>query len=203
MSRFASFWLREPTNPMEVNVANIMPRSHVNGPGERFVIWVQGCPLACQGCWNPETWSFKTGSRQSIEELYSKIASTPEISGVTFSGGEPFSQAKALAQLARLVRKRGLSVFVFSGYELNELKSPTQKELLEECDIIVSGRYIEALRAKNLPWRGSSNQQVHFLTDRYSLADRPDGTEVEVFIGVNGEVNVTGFPIESVFRDDT
>jgi anaerobic ribonucleoside-triphosphate reductase activating protein len=179
---------------MRLNLARILPRSAVNGPGERFVVWVQGCPLACPGCWNPDTWSFARRNTREISELASKILGTSGIEGVTFSGGEPFAQARALAQLAHTVREAGLSVFVFSGYELGELVSDAHQALLDQTDVLVAGRYVEAKRVQGVPWRGSANQQVHFLTGRYGTADMADAPEVEFHLDVNGALAVTGFP---------
>ena len=98
---------------MKLNLARTLHRSAANGPGERFVVWVQGCPLACPGCWNPDTWSFERRVVRDIDELAAEILSVEDIEGVTFTGGEPFAQARALAELARRVRHRGLSAFVF------------------------------------------------------------------------------------------
>jgi anaerobic ribonucleoside-triphosphate reductase activating protein len=179
---------------MVVNVAHTLPRSRVNGPGERFVLWVQGCSIACPGCWNPDTWSFKARKRMTVSELHGKILSTQGIEGVTYSGGEPFDQAGALADLAHRVRASGLSLFIFTGYNLDELNSPCQKTLLDFADIVVAGPYMRSRRTTELPWCGSSNQQVHFLSDRYSRSDLPTQPESEVHILPDGSLRVTGFP---------
>ena len=179
---------------MNLNLARTLPRSEANGPGERFVVWVQGCPLACAGCWNPDTWSFARRDVREVSELVAEITGTRGIEGVTFTGGEPFSQARALAEVARRVRAEGLSVFVFTGYELGELSAAAQRALLDETDVLVSGRYVETERAEGLPWRGSRNQRVHFLSGRYVDRDMDDSPEVEVRIGRDGEVSLTGFP---------
>lgn len=179
---------------MRLNIARTLRRSAANGPGDRFVVWVQGCPLACPGCWNPDTWSFARRRVVEVEELAAEILATPGIEGVTFSGGEPFVQARALARLGRVVRGAGLSVFVFSGYALDELVGRAHRELLEVTDVLVAGRYVEARRSLELPWRGSSNQQVHFLTERYSEQDIDGTAAVEVHIAADGGVVFTGFP---------
>jgi anaerobic ribonucleoside-triphosphate reductase activating protein len=180
---------------MRLNLARTLPRSAVNGPGERFVLWVQGCPLACPGCWNPDTWAFQRRDVRTVDELAAEIAATPGIEGVTFSGGEPFAQASALAVLAARVRASGRSVFVFTGHALEALTQPAQRALLAQTDVVVSGPYVEAESAPGLTWRGSANQQVHFLTDRYGPADMEGVGEVEVHIGPEGGLTVTGFPV--------
>jgi anaerobic ribonucleoside-triphosphate reductase activating protein len=179
---------------VSLNVARLLPRSAANGPGDRFVVWVQGCPLACPGCWNPDTWAFVPRERYDVAALAAEIAGTPGIEGVTFTGGEPFMQARRLAELARMIRAAGLSVFIFTGYELVELTKPDQRALLALADVVVTGRYVETQRALDLPWRGSANQKVHFLSDRYCPSDMENAVATEFQIGLDGGVKVTGFP---------
>lgn len=179
---------------MRLKVAHTIARSAVNGPGERFVIWVQGCPLACPGCWNPDTWSFKPRDVRDVDELVQEILATPDIEGVTFTGGEPFAQAGALAEVARAVHAYGLSVFIFTGYELQELKAPEQRKLLGCTDVLVTGRYEQMHRAAGLRWRGSSNQRVHFLSSWYEAGSVQGQEEVEVHLDAGGASLVSGFP---------
>lgn len=179
---------------MRVNLARTLPRSAVNGPGERFVVWTQGCPLACPGCWNPDTWAFERRNLQSVEDLAANILATESIEGVTLTGGEPFAQAKALTELAKIVRTAGLSVFVFTGYDLDELTHPEHRALLEVTDVVVAGRYIDEQRVNGWAWRGSTNQRVHFMSDRYSLSDMDEVAEVEFHLEKDGTLTVTGFP---------
>ena len=183
---------------MRLNLARTMARSAANGPGERFVLWVQGCPLGCAGCWNPDTWSFAQRDVRDVADLVTAITSTDGIEGVTFTGGEPFAQARALAAVGRGARNAGLSVFVFTGYDLDELATEPHRELLNIVDVLVAGRYVEEKRTLDLPWRGSSNQRIHFLTDRYSPSDMNGVPEVEVRIERDGSVSVTGFPDDSL-----
>ncbi|MGP3927937.1 4Fe-4S single cluster domain-containing protein [Streptomyces sp. 8N616] len=183
-----------------LNIARTIPRSAVNGPGERFVVWVQGCSLHCPGCWNPDTWSHRPRTEVPVHDLAETILATEGIEGITLTGGEPFEQAAQLAILASRVRAAGLSVMAFTGFELNELDSPARKELLALCDILVAGRFRRADRSLNLVWRGSSNQTVHFLTERYSLASMPGKTACEIHIGADGSVTVTGFPSSEVME---
>lgn len=183
---------------MQLNIARTLPRSAANGPGERFVIWVQGCPLACPGCWNPDTWSFVRRETQSVDELTTAILATPGIEGITLSGGEPFAQAKALAELALRVRTAGLSVFVFTGYEFEELVRPQDRKLLASTDVLVTGRFVQALATTSLPWRGSANQQIHFLTNRYDLRSAEAAAGSEVLIAPDGTLTFTGFPSDEL-----
>ena len=179
---------------MRVNLARTLARSAANGPGERFVVWVQGCPMACPGCWNPDTWAFERRDLRSVEDLALDILATEGIEGVTFTGGEPFAQARALTALAERVRASGLSVFVFTGYDLDELARSEHRAMLAVTDVLVAGRYVGAERATGLAWRGSANQRVHFLSDRYGPADMKEVAEVEFHIDKDGTLTVTGFP---------
>lgn len=186
---------------MRLNVSRTLARSAANGPGERFVIWVQGCPLACAGCWNPDTWTFERRNLHQVDSLAAEILAIAGIEGVTFTGGEPFAQARALAALARVVRAAGLSVFVFTGYDLAELTRPEHRALLALSDVAVTGRYVEAARTFDLPWRGSANQQVHFLSRRYGPADMLRAPGVEYHLGSDGALTVTGFPSSELLGD--
>jgi anaerobic ribonucleoside-triphosphate reductase activating protein len=177
-----------------LNIARVLPRSAVNGPGERFVIWVQGCSLRCRGCWNPDTWSPRPRNLVRVAELAESVLAAAGIEGMTLTGGEPFEQAAPLAPLAASLRATGLSIMVFTGYDLEELTSPAQRALLAQCDVIVAGRYRQEERSIGAAWRGSSNQTVHFLTDRYDRSCLDDGVSCEVHIAANGSVTVTGFP---------
>ncbi len=179
---------------MRLNVARVLPRSAANGPGDRFVIWVQGCPLACAGCWNLDTWAFERRDLRDVDALAAEVLATTGIEGVTFTGGEPFVHARALAELARVARGAGLSVFVFTGYELVELTKREHRALLALADVVVTGRYVEAQRTVDLPWRGSSNQEVHFLTQRYGPCDMVSAPEAEFHLSADGSLAVTGFP---------
>lgn len=182
---------------MRLNLARTLPRSAANGPGERFVVWVQGCPLGCAGCWNPDTWSFARRNVCEVADLSAAIRATQGIEGVTFTGGEPFAQARALAELGRALQESGLSVFVFTGYDLEELTEDAHQALLGVTDVLVSGRFVQAERAGGLTWRGSRNQRVHFLTPRYGLVDMVDVPEVEFHLGADGGLTVTGFPTDA------
>ncbi|MCX4242519.1 4Fe-4S single cluster domain-containing protein [Paraliomyxa miuraensis] len=183
---------------MRLNLANTLRRSAANGPGERFVVWVQGCPLACPGCWNPDTWSFDPRRMVEVNAMAEEILAVQGIEGVTFTGGEPFIQGRALASLGRIVQDAGLSVLVFTGFERAELVGHARQELLEVTDVLVTGRYSQAQRTTEQPWRGSSNQQVWFLTERYSASDLGHTATAEVHLAADGSVLLTGFPPDAL-----
>lgn len=181
-----------------LRVGRLLVSTEVNGPGRRLVIWLQGCQLRCPGCFNPEFWDESGGMEMAIQDILVRIATSPEIEGLTFTGGEPFLQAQALLPLATAIKTKGLSLVCYSGYTLEEILSkqvPYGPELLETVDILIDGRYEEKERVPLL-WRGSRNQQVHFLTARYrhlaALAARENQRAVELQIGSSG-LTITGF----------
>src|SRR5688500_13937382 len=112
------------------------PRSVVAGPGQRAVLWVAGCLRRCPGCMKPDLFDFKAGETVSIDTIEEAIFQVPDLDGVTFSGGEPFEQATPLAELARRLRGRGMTVLVYSGYRLDALCAQPDRfqSLLVETD---------------------------------------------------------------------
>jgi len=186
--------------PDAVNVAYVVDRCRVLGPGERFAVWVQGCPLLCPGCHNPQFLPFQDATWRGIDELAQQIAAVKGIEGVTYVGGEPFAQAKALAALSRRVRESGLSVMAYSGFTLEQLQSsilPSTTELLGEIDLLLDGPY-RAEEPTSKPWRGSANQRLVAVSPKFQdvveLWNRPTGQEFEVrFLG-DGQIEFLGIP---------
>ena len=160
----------------DILVAGIEPESITDGPGVRFVIFTQGCPHHCPGCHTPETHALTgRGKRLTVDELFSRITADPLVSGVTFSGGEPFLHARPLAKLAKMCREAGKTVMVYTGYlyeKLREAKNPDWDALLAEADILVDGPYLEKERSLDICFRGSRNQRVFFLSDRGKLDEK-------------------------------
>lgn len=176
-----------------------LPCSRANGPGRRAVIWVQGCTLGCRGCFNPATHDANGGERVPVDELFERIALLGDgIEGLTISGGEPLQQPRPLLSLLRRVRQEtGLSALLFTGYRWSELlEMPDAGALMACLDIIIAGRY-DASRHLGQGLLGSSNQTVHLLTERYSMADLCEVPLVEAIIAENGEVTISGIePIQ-------
>ena len=159
---------------LTLRVAQLVADTEAEGPGRRFALWVQGCPLRCPGCCNPEMLPPEGGATRSAAELARQVIETPGIEGLTLLGGEPFAQAAACAALARAVRAAGLSVVTFTGYTLAELRArdaePSWAGLLAATDLLVDGRYDRSRPERRRRWVGSANQELCFLSDRY----RPD-----------------------------
>jgi anaerobic ribonucleoside-triphosphate reductase activating protein len=177
-----------------LKVHEFLPYSEANGPGVRAVLWVQGCSLGCFGCFNPETHSRSSAEGIPVDTLFQRICALEgTIEGLSVSGGEPLQQMKPLtALLKRIKTETTLSVLVFSGYRLPEiLKMKDAQPLLEWIDVLIAGRYEAPLRlAQDL--RGSSNKQVHFLSDRYGPQDLEGIPEGEIFIGPAGAIALSG-----------
>ena len=148
---------------MVIRMCGIEPESIVDGPGFRYVLFVQGCSHHCKGCHNPESWPTDSGEDMTIAEIMDEIRSNPNLDGVTFSGGEPFEQVPALLELAKMIKTEGLGLMSYSGYTLEELKDrgdAATDELLGLLDMLVDGRYVEEQRNLTLIYRGSENQRV-------------------------------------------
>jgi len=185
---------------MRVRVAQTISVTEAEGPGKRFAVWVQGCPLRCPECCNPEMLTFDGGQDVEVDQLVAEILDAREhgIEGVTLIGGEPFAHAAPLALLAAEVRRAGLSVMVFSGYTLDELRQKNNEAvdaLLAETDILVDGRYDRTQPDTTRRWIGSLNQQLHFLSSRYSTDDPCWATPDTLEVRWDGrELIVNGFP---------
>ena len=146
-----------------IRMCGTEPESIVDGPGFRYVIFVQGCPHRCPGCHNPQSHDFEGGYDLTVDELWEDIQKNPHLQGITLSGGEPFCQVEPLLEISRRAKASGLSVMSYSGYTLEELQArgdAATDALLETLDILVDGRFIEAERNLELQYRGSNNQRV-------------------------------------------
>jgi len=170
------------------------PSSRANGPGERAVVWVQGCALGCQGCFNPGTHDFHGGEKRFVVDLASEIIQLKDkIEGLTISGGEPVHQRRAVANLIQKVRaETNLSILVFSGYEMEELRRlPEIEPFLEGIDVLIAGRY-DASRRVARGLAGSANKVFYFFTNRYSPKDLEDIPQAEILIQPGGEIVLSG-----------
>ena len=146
-------------------IAGIEPESIVDGPGYRYTIFTQGCPHNCPGCHNPKTHPLEGGTKVEISQLFAEVAAKPVLRGVTFSGGEPFLQAKPLAALAECVHSIGKTVITYSGYTYEYLCEHATEEngwaaLLAETDFLIDGPYVEEQASLEIKFRGSRNQRI-------------------------------------------
>src|SRR5687768_10764188 len=184
-----------------LSIAQIVPVTQAEGPGKRFALWFQGCPLRCPGCCNPEMLPFEGGTSMIIADVVSRLsesAATNGLEGITLLGGEPLANATGATALARAAHERGLNVMVFTGYLLEDarrLSDPAVVELLAETDILVDGPYVRELPETTRRWVGSSNQRVHFLSERCDPNDPRwlQKNTLEIRLSA-GELTVNGFP---------
>ncbi len=178
-----------------MNIAHIEESVSIYGPGDRFVIWTQGCSIRCKGCWNTDMWSFEEKNEVSKERILELIREHQgAVEGVTFIGGEPLNQFNELLWLTKKIQELEMSTVVFTGFELEEIKSCNHKLLLEYLDIIIAGRYQQDQRTINHQWIGSTNQEIHFLTTRYSESIISNGNYIEIILDEYGRETLLGFP---------
>lgn len=149
----------------EIRLAGIIRESVVDGPGWRFVVFGQGCPHKCEGCQNPETHDFGGGYISDTDRILKAAAENPLLSGITLSGGDPFVQAESFAVLAKGAHEIGLNVIAYTGWTVEQLMAGMDshkgwRELLEETDILVDGKFILSQKSLNVRFRGSKNQRV-------------------------------------------
>lgn len=149
----------------EIRLSGMIEQSLTNGEGLRKVIFSQICYHQCKGCFNPETHSPNGGKLFLIEDIINKIKKDVLIDGVTFSGGDPFEQAKAFSEIAKATHQMKLNVWCYTGYTFEYLlKHKKEREgwsaLLEEIDVLVDGKFEESLYDPNLKFKGSSNQRI-------------------------------------------
>ncbi len=148
-----------------IRLAGVVPESVVDGTGIRFTVFTQGCPHACKGCHNPDTHDFSGGTVFPVAEIAERYRKNPLLDGVTFSGGEPFSQAAACAELAKTIHAAGGNIWTYTGYIYEQLLARAQtdagvKEFLDQTDVLADGPFIEEQKDLTLKFRGSKNQRL-------------------------------------------
>ena len=145
--------------------ADLQTDSIVDGPGLRAVLWTQGCGHHCKGCQNPQTWDFEGGGLVPISAVLEAIDELEYQSGLTFSGGDPMYQPEACNIIAEYAKKKGLNIWVYTGFTWEEIMKMAKKdnvynEFLKYVDVLVDGRFILEERDLNLLFRGSRNQRL-------------------------------------------
>ncbi|NLK29295.1 MAG: radical SAM protein [Clostridiales bacterium] len=190
-------------------ISHYVKNTSVLGPGKRFALWLQGCKKQCKGCIFPEGQGEVTkGKWISTEELLDIIQSVKGIHGITISGGEPFLQIDELMDLCRQVKEHTkLDIILYSGYRFEELEAKYRDRFYKICsyiDILIDGEYVEALN-DNQAYRGSSNQTIHMLSDKYKpyldQMNQLRNRTVELKMNSTGELVMIGIPYKG-FQDD-
>lgn len=148
----------------KIRLAGIAYESLVNGPGMRRVFFAQGCRHNCKGCFNPSTHDFNGGELKDTDDLIAQIKINPLITGITFSGGDPFEQAEEFAYMADKIKKLGLNIWCYTGYTFEHILYNTQnthwRSLINNIDVLVDGKFEESKKDSKLRFKGSSNQRI-------------------------------------------
>jgi anaerobic ribonucleoside-triphosphate reductase activating protein len=181
-----------------LNIAALCSSTYALGPGRRAVVWVQGCAFHCPGCIAPDWIPIRPARLVRPEDLIDELLADPDVTGLTFSGGEPMLQAAGLAQVARLARsKRDLNIICFTGFIRAQLEAvppgPGVADLLDQVDVLIDGPYIARLN-DNLGLRGSRNQKIHYLTDRLAGVDLEGQARKAEVVLTDGQAMMVGVP---------
>ena len=144
-----------------ISILEIIEDTTVDGPGFRTSVYSSGCPHRCPGCHNPQSWDRANGTETDIEDILRVILADP-FADVTFSGGDPMAQPEGFTALAKAIKeKSGKNIWCYTGFLFEQLfENSQQRALLEQIDVLVDGRFVEALKDEQLRFRGSSNQRV-------------------------------------------
>jgi anaerobic ribonucleoside-triphosphate reductase activating protein len=189
------------TSYNSIRVHSRLNKSRANGPGNRAVIWMQGCPFDCPGCFNPGLKDFKGGRDVPVEDLIEWAVSIEGIEGISISGGEPTEQLQPLNRfLTTIKEKTDLSVLLFSGRtEKDIIKLAGGRRLMAAIDILIEGLYKRELSNPHGIWPSSKNQKIRVLSKRYNKDDFFNLPETEIIITEQGEVVESGLGIMNIF----
>ena len=162
-------------NSFQIRLYGEAPGSIVDGPGIRYGVFCQGCSHNCEDCHNPDSHSYTGGRLVSVDEIVQNIHNAQSTRGVTLSGGEPFDQATAMAELARRLKADGYDVWCYSGYTFeylfeiansepalsnSKIDAKGVKGLLASVDVLVDGPFVKAKKSYDALYRGSTNQRL-------------------------------------------
>ena len=148
-----------------IRLSGIAYESLVNGPGVRRVFFSQGCKHNCVGCFNPDTHDFNGGQLMNMDKLIEDVLNNPIIKGITFSGGDPIEQADKFAYMAKAFKKVNLNIWCYTGYLFEELLEMSKekvgiRELINNIDVLVDGKFDIKKKEEGLRFKGSSNQRI-------------------------------------------
>ncbi len=147
-----------------LRIAGCKKHSSVNGPGVRYVLFMQGCTHHCPGCQNPETWDPAGGMAVNVEDIIQEIRSTRYLDGVTLSGGDPLLQPDAARTIAKAMQEDDLNVWLYTGWTYEQIMRGSAgqkaKEVLPYVNVLVDGPFVEQRKTGHSLWRGSDNQRL-------------------------------------------
>lgn len=158
---------------MNIQIADLVNDSIVDGNGLRFAVYVQGCSHRCKGCHNPQTHDPNGGTMMEIDEIWTRVQKNPLLDGLTFSGGEPMEQPLPLLELAKRAKEAGMDIWCYTGYTWEQLMfgSPEQKALLSMIDVLVDGPFLLGERTLSMPFKGSKNQRIIDVRQSFSRGE--------------------------------
>ncbi len=151
-------------------IARILSPVHSLGPGDRVCLWTQGCKKRCKGCISPELQPYSGNEidEDILAKILIQVARKNNCTGITISGGDPLEQSQALLKLLTLLRNEFDDILVYTGFELQDIQDGLvgieAKKCLDYLDVLIDGKYIDELNDKDCVLRGSSNQNIHFIT---------------------------------------
>lgn len=159
-----------------MNYLNYYPVDVVNGPGTRCTLFVAGCEHQCRGCYNQSSWRTDAGHlfSQELEDQIIQDLNDTRIRrrGLSLSGGDPLhpNNLEAISRLVTRVKQecQGKDIWLWSGYRLEELNE-AQQAIVSQLDVVVDGKFEQQHHEPNLKWRGSRNQVIHSISDKYSF----------------------------------
>jgi anaerobic ribonucleoside-triphosphate reductase activating protein len=147
-----------------IRISHIQTKSFVDGPGERTVLFMQGCPIECPGCQNKHLWPAAGGRMEDENSVAWSLAALAEKHGnITISGGEPFSQPLALSKLVKRLREYQAvkHIIVYTGFywEILSQSIHITNDSLQHIDVLVDGPFIHQQDDPLIIYRGSRNQR--------------------------------------------
>ena len=151
-------------------IARILSPVHSLGPGDRVCLWTQGCKKRCKGCISPELQPYSGNEidEDVLAKILIQVARKNNCTGITISGGDPLEQSQALLKLLTLLRNEFDDILVYTGFELQDIQDGLvgieAKKCLDYLDVLIDGKYVDELNYKDCVLRGSSNQNIHFIT---------------------------------------
>ncbi len=150
-----------------MRISRIIKGCLVEGPGPRTVIWFQGCPIRCPGCYNPHLWPFEGGQEMPVEDVLNQVKQGHACGdvGVSLVGGEPLAQPEACAELCVALHEWGIHVIVYTGLTHEDVVSltaviPGFQVILDHANVLVDGPFIRPEYDSEIAYRGSRNQRV-------------------------------------------
>lgn len=175
----------------------IVNNEHLYGPGNRLLVFLQGCSIHCEGCINKHLWDFDGGKPTSTKEIVDIITAN-NLEGITLHGGEPLDQAAGLLEIVKELKKLGKTIILFTGYTKKELDK-TKQNVWNLSDMVVAGRFQLSKRNVYLQFRGSINQKVHRHKGNYKNYKIKDGSTAAIItMDEDGNMDINGFLTDEI-----